>query len=138
MCGLRYTLYNAILCITRNLLETRENIKISTHHFYPIILDWFSFLCFRMFELNPGCSVQESYKPVVLISDFLEVAWFHERNWHWILLIRAYLLHSNQLNDLNKTQNVTQKYTISINFVHCFEKLIVFSVSHIITGISLA
>ena len=37
-----YTLYNVILRIARNLLETRENIKISTHPFYPINLDWFS------------------------------------------------------------------------------------------------
>ena len=32
------TLYNAILRIARNFLETRENIKISTHPFYHIIL----------------------------------------------------------------------------------------------------
>ena len=29
-----FTLYNAILRIARNFLETRENIKISTHPFY--------------------------------------------------------------------------------------------------------
>ena len=29
-----HTLYNAILRIARNFLETRENIKISTHPFY--------------------------------------------------------------------------------------------------------
>ena len=34
-----YTLHNVILCIGRNLLETRENIKISTHPFYSINLD---------------------------------------------------------------------------------------------------
>ena len=28
---LRYTLYNVILCISRNFLETRENIKILAH-----------------------------------------------------------------------------------------------------------
>ena len=32
------TLYNAILRIARNFLETRENIKISTHPFYHINL----------------------------------------------------------------------------------------------------
>ena len=32
------TLYNAILRIVRNFLETRENIKISTHPFYHINL----------------------------------------------------------------------------------------------------
>ena len=37
-----YTLYNAILRIARNFLETRENIKISTHPFYHTNLDWFS------------------------------------------------------------------------------------------------
>ena len=37
-----YTLYNAILRIARNFLETRENIKISTHPFYHVNLDWFS------------------------------------------------------------------------------------------------
>ena len=36
------TLYNAILRIARNFLETRENIKILTHPFYHINLDWFS------------------------------------------------------------------------------------------------
>ena len=36
------TLYNDILRIARNLLETRENIKIESHPFYHIICDWFS------------------------------------------------------------------------------------------------
>ena len=36
------TLYNTILRIARNFLETRENIKISTHPFYHVNLDWFS------------------------------------------------------------------------------------------------
>ena len=36
------TLYNAMLRIARNFLETRENIKISTHPFYHINLGWFS------------------------------------------------------------------------------------------------
>ena len=35
------TLYNVILRIARNLLETRENIKIESHPFYHIICDWF-------------------------------------------------------------------------------------------------
>ena len=39
---LAYTLYYIILCIARNFLETRENIKILTHPFYHINLDWFS------------------------------------------------------------------------------------------------
>ena len=33
------TLYNVILRIARNLLETRENIKIESHSFYHIICD---------------------------------------------------------------------------------------------------
>ena len=33
------TLYNAILRIARNFLETRENIKISTHPSYHVNLD---------------------------------------------------------------------------------------------------
>ena len=37
-----HKLYNVILCIARNLLETRENIKIESHPFYHIICDWFS------------------------------------------------------------------------------------------------
>ena len=37
-----YTLYNTILHIARNFLETRENIKILTHSFYHINLGWFS------------------------------------------------------------------------------------------------
>ena len=36
------TLYNVILRIARNFLESRENIKISTHPFYHINLGWFS------------------------------------------------------------------------------------------------
>ena len=36
------TLYNDILRIARNLLETRKNIKIESHPFYHIICDWFS------------------------------------------------------------------------------------------------
>ena len=40
------TLYNIILRIARNLLETRENIKIESHPFYHIICDWFSWECF--------------------------------------------------------------------------------------------
>ena len=35
------TLYNVILRIGRNFLETRENIKILTHPSYHINLDWF-------------------------------------------------------------------------------------------------
>ena len=35
------TLYNVILRIARNLLETRENVKISTYPFYHTNLDWF-------------------------------------------------------------------------------------------------
>ena len=34
-----YTLYNVILRIARNLLETRENTKIKSHPFYHIICD---------------------------------------------------------------------------------------------------
>ena len=33
-----HTLYNVILCIARNFLETRERIKILTHPFYHINL----------------------------------------------------------------------------------------------------
>ena len=36
------TLYNAILRTARNFLETRENVKISTHPFCHINLGWFS------------------------------------------------------------------------------------------------
>ena len=39
---LHYTLYNTILRIARNLLETRENIKIESHSFYHVIGDKFS------------------------------------------------------------------------------------------------
>ena len=35
------TLYNAILRIARNLLETKENIKILTDPFYPV--NWTDF-----------------------------------------------------------------------------------------------
>ena len=37
-----HTLYNELLRIARNLLETRENIKIESCLFYHIICDWFS------------------------------------------------------------------------------------------------
>ena len=36
------TLYNIILRIARNFLETRENVKILTHLVYHTNLDWFS------------------------------------------------------------------------------------------------
>ena len=41
LCTLYITRYNVILRIARNLVETRQNIKISTHPFYSINLDWF-------------------------------------------------------------------------------------------------
>ena len=34
-----HTLYNVLLRIARNLLETRENVKISTHPFFHTNLD---------------------------------------------------------------------------------------------------
>ena len=34
-------LFNVLLRIARNLLETRENIKTKSHSFYHIIVDWF-------------------------------------------------------------------------------------------------
>ena len=42
-CTSSLTLYIVILRIARNFLETRENIKLSTHPFYHMNLDWFSF-----------------------------------------------------------------------------------------------
>ena len=41
LCAYYTTLYNDILRIARNLLETRENIKIESHPFHHIICDWF-------------------------------------------------------------------------------------------------
>ena len=35
-----YILYNIILRIARNLLETKENVKIESHPFYHIICDF--------------------------------------------------------------------------------------------------
>ena len=57
---LYFTLYNDIvLRIARNLLETRENIKIESHPFYHIICDWFSwgsskkiFFCFIPIKIS--------------------------------------------------------------------------------------
>ena len=46
----QHTLYNTILRIARNLLETRENIKIESHSFYHIICDKFSW---RSSKKNP-------------------------------------------------------------------------------------
>ena len=61
-----YTLYNVILRIASNLLETRENIKISTHPFYPINLDrfswgWFFIFFFLFFASSPWKSVKVSW-----------------------------------------------------------------------------
>ena len=39
---IRNTLYNDILRIAKNLMETKENIKIEAHPFYHIICNWFS------------------------------------------------------------------------------------------------
>ena len=44
------TLYNKLLRIARNLLETRENIKIESRSFYHIICDWFSWGSSQRFE----------------------------------------------------------------------------------------
>ena len=58
ICNLHYlrwyvdTLYNAILRIARNFLETRENIKIPTHPFYHINLGWFSWKWSNFFLKN--------------------------------------------------------------------------------------
>ena len=40
--GKVHTLYNVLLRIARKLLETKENVKISTHPGYHMNLDWFS------------------------------------------------------------------------------------------------
>ena len=48
------TMYNAILRIARNFLETRENIKISTHPFYHINLGWFSWEWSKKFFFENG------------------------------------------------------------------------------------
>ena len=37
-----HTLYNVLLRMARNLVETREKVKISTHPFYHTNLEWFS------------------------------------------------------------------------------------------------
>ena len=39
---LHHTLYNVMLRIARNFLESRENIKIFTHPLYHVNLGWFS------------------------------------------------------------------------------------------------
>ena len=44
-----HTVHNLILCMARNFLETRENIKIFTHPFYRINLDLFSWTGFFVF-----------------------------------------------------------------------------------------
>ena len=44
------TLYNVILRIARNLLETNENIKIESHSFCHIICDWFLWGCSKFCE----------------------------------------------------------------------------------------
>ena len=46
------TLFNVTLCIARNLLETRENIKIESHPFYHMICDWFSRVSSNFFLLH--------------------------------------------------------------------------------------
>ena len=87
------TQYNTILRIPRNFLETRESIKISTHPFYHINLDWFSwewskkkifFLKFYFSKWPPK------------ISLFFKIAnswnFFAENNWELVILKNSVLL----------------------------------------------
>ena len=54
------TLYNTILRIARNLLETRENIKIESHSFYHIICDRFSWGSSKKFFKRENASARAS------------------------------------------------------------------------------
>ena len=47
-----HTMYNELLRIARNLLETRENIKIESRSFYHIICCWFSWGLSNFFFLK--------------------------------------------------------------------------------------
>ena len=80
------TLYNAILRIARNFLETRENIKISTHPFYHINLDWFSWKWSKKkFEMTDSKKLRFSSPPI--LNNF---SWrFHELVLRLIGLIDA-------------------------------------------------
>ena len=95
-----HTLYNAILRIARNFLETSENIKISTHPFYHINLDWFSWewskkkIIFLYFASFLSKSVQIHMVHFLVSRKFLAM-----RN---ITLYSVYYINFVSINQTNK------------------------------------
>ena len=95
-----HTLYNAILRIARNFLETKENIKISTHPFYHVNLDWFSWEWSKkkkknlkkeskmaVFQKWPFFKIANSQKIFAKISQI--GSWVSRIDWsegHWCVL----------------------------------------------------
>ena len=76
------TLYNVILRIARNLLETKENIKIESHPFYHIICDWFSWgwskkinIFFEKKIQNGRLKKTEFFKIANSQIFFLKISW---------------------------------------------------------------
>ena len=93
------TLYNVILRIARNLLETRENIKIKSHPFYHIIWDWFSWGWSKKNQ-NGGLKKTEIFNSPNSQYFFSKISWIgpwvSKIDWckgNWFFLLHP---HENQ------------------------------------------
>ena len=85
-----HTLYNAILRIARNFLETRENLKISTHPFYHVNLDWFFFFFWKKKIQNRRLKKSAFFKIANSQNFFTKISqigpWVSRIDWcegHW-------------------------------------------------------
>ena len=76
--ALNSTLYNVILLISRNLLETRENIKIESHSSYHIICDgfpWGSSIFFFLLNKNTKILRIGNFEKSKWNKTFLTIYW---------------------------------------------------------------
>ena len=112
------TLYNAILRIARNFLETRENITISTHPFYHINWGWFPwewskkkiFFSKKKFKMADSKKAHFSKSPI-LKNFFAKISqmgsWVSRIEWckgHWCSLTYMAVRLSN------KSSKTAKKY----------------------------
>ena len=99
-------LHCIILRIARNFVETRENIKILTHPFYHINLDWFSWewgTIFFFFEIKMANFKKLRFSKSPILKKFSRK--FHRLVLGLVGLIEAkgidvaffFVLHSNLL-----------------------------------------
>ena len=79
------TLYNVILRIARNFLETRENIKILTHPIYHKNLDWFSWKIqngrLKKIEIFKIANSQNIFAKISQIGPWISRIDWYEGHW---------------------------------------------------------